>query len=70
MKTINKEILSILLSPQAAADYLSISKSTLYKLSREGALPRPAQLSKRRSAYHIDDLKAFADKFRNGGIQA
>ena len=51
---------AVLDAPHAAA-YLSLSVQTLERMSREGTLPRPRQLSGKRVGYLIRALDAWLD---------
>nr|MBL8410727.1 helix-turn-helix domain-containing protein [Dechloromonas sp.] len=60
MTTANKP--AALFRPKDAANYLSVARSTLYKLVESGALPRPLKITEKASAWRKTDLDAFIER--------
>ena len=54
-----------LIQREAAAAYLSISPTTLDVLVKEGTMPRPKQLGRRRKAWDVRELDFAVDNLPN-----
>lgn len=54
--------LNALLTPRQVAERLTLSRTTLWRLTRTGELPTPISLSERRVAYREADIASFLDR--------
>lgn len=64
------EIATAVYSPREAAARLSVSKTTLWRLSRRGDLPQPIQLSPGRIGWRAADLEAWLAARQRPGVAA
>ena len=57
-----------LFSPAQAADYLNISKRTLFRLVAQQELGRPLKIG-RASRFHLEDLENYIQGLRHASLQ-
>lgn len=55
----SRQLIRPLLPPKSAAAALSVSVSTLRRMTANGRIPKPVQISDRRIGYRQDDLDRF-----------
>ena len=55
------------LRPQESAEYLGISKASLYRLERAGKLARHLVLGPTASGWRLSDLNAYLDSLPRAG---
>lgn len=55
------------LRPKAAADFLSVSRTTLWRLAREGRIAPPLQIGARARGWTMADLLAAQAAMQSGG---
>lgn len=60
------EELAKVFRPKAAADFMSVSRTTLWRLARDGVLPAPLHLSARARGWRLSDLLAAQAAMQQG----
>ncbi len=61
------EELARVFRPKAAADFMSVSRTTLWRLARDGVLPPPLHISARARGWRLADLLAAQAAMQPGG---
>lgn len=59
-----------ILRPKAAAKYLGVATSTLYRWSNESCFPKPIKLGRQASGWRKADLDAWLERRAEGGRMA
>ena len=55
-----------ILRPKAAAEYLGVSASTLYRWANESDFPKPIKLGRQASGWRRTDLDAWLERRAEG----
>lgn len=63
----HRQLIRPLIPPKVAAAALSVSLSTLKRMTRAGRIPKPVQISDRRVGYRAADLDVFLIDGQGGG---